>query len=147
MLLLLKKYFISVQTFLRPFQVTQLLKGRKIWLELKRGDCVRVQTERVKCIALPVSLSSKIKIWSFHYVVVLGQQRIFTKKHDAHAELLFSLLNLLLFWCCHCHHSFVRSWLTDWLCWHHQHLLQLLHILPVLMLCSRKGLLCSHYTE
>ena len=49
--LLLKKISYPSTFLLRSFQVTQLLKGRKIWLELKRGDCFRVQAERVKLLS------------------------------------------------------------------------------------------------
>ena len=41
----------------------------------KRGNRARVQTEMVEFIALPLPFSGKIKIWSFHVVVVQGQQR------------------------------------------------------------------------
>ena len=44
-------------------------------LERKREDRARVQTEMVEFIALPFPFSSKLKIWSFHVVVVQGQQR------------------------------------------------------------------------
>ena len=43
-------------------------------LDLKTGDCARVQREIVKYIAFPFLFSSKLKIWSFHVVVVQGQQ-------------------------------------------------------------------------
>ena len=56
--------------------VALFLKRREIWLELKRGDCALVQTEMVdKFIALQFPFSSKLKIWSFHVVVVQGLQR------------------------------------------------------------------------
>ena len=41
-------------------------------LELKRGGRIRVQTEMVE---LPFRSSKKLKIWSFHVVVVQGRQR------------------------------------------------------------------------
>ena len=44
-------------------------------LELKRGVRTRVQTEMVEFIALPFPSSKKLKIWSFHVVVVQGWQR------------------------------------------------------------------------
>ena len=45
-------------------------------LELKRGDNVRVQTLMVELIALPFPPSKKkLKIWSFHVVVVQERQR------------------------------------------------------------------------
>ena len=44
-------------------------------LELKRGGQARVQTEMVELIALPFPSSKKLKIWSFHVVVVQGRQR------------------------------------------------------------------------
>ena len=44
-------------------------------LERKRGDRAQVQTEMVEFIALPFPFSSKLKIWSFHVVVVQGRTR------------------------------------------------------------------------
>ena len=44
-------------------------------MELKIGDRARVQTEIVELITLPFPFSSKLKIGSFHVVVVQGQQR------------------------------------------------------------------------
>ena len=44
-------------------------------LELKRRGRTRVQTEMVEFIALPFPSSKKLKIWSFHVVVVQGRQR------------------------------------------------------------------------
>ena len=41
--------------------VTQLLESREVRLELKRGDCVRVQREIVKFIPFP--FSSQLTIW------------------------------------------------------------------------------------
>ena len=61
--------------FSRLSQFALVLKRRKFWLELKRRDRAQIQTEMVKFIALPFPFSSKLKIWSFHVVVVLGQQR------------------------------------------------------------------------
>ena len=53
-------------------------------MELKRRDCARVLTETVEFIALPSPLSSKIKIWSFHVVIMQGlQKKKCTKKRDA----------------------------------------------------------------
>ena len=52
-------------------------------MELKRRDCARVLTETVEFIALPSPLSSKIKIWSFHVVIMQGLQKKCTKKRDA----------------------------------------------------------------
>ena len=49
-------------------------------MELKRGVRARVQTEMVEFIALPLPFSSKLKIWSFHVVVVQGQQRNVQKR-------------------------------------------------------------------
>ena len=39
-------------------------------LELKRGSHARVQTEMIEFIGLPFPSSKKVKIWSFHVVVV-----------------------------------------------------------------------------
>ena len=58
-------------------------------LELKRGGRARVRTDTLEFIALPFPSSKKRKIWSFHFVVVQGQQRNVQKKRDAHAKLLF----------------------------------------------------------
>ena len=44
-------------------------------LELKRGGHARVQTEIVEIIALPFPSSKKLKIWSFHVVVMQGRRR------------------------------------------------------------------------
>ena len=44
-------------------------------LELKKGDRTRVQKEMVEFITLPFPYSSKLKIWSFHVVVVQKWQR------------------------------------------------------------------------
>ena len=70
-----KTDFASFKTSSRLSQFALLLKRRELWLELKRGDRARVQTEMVEFIALPFPFSSKIKIWSFHVVIVQGQQR------------------------------------------------------------------------
>ena len=42
-------------------------------LELKRRGRTRVKTEIVEIIALPFPSSTKLKIWSFHVVVVEGR--------------------------------------------------------------------------
>ena len=52
-----------------------LLKKREFWLELKSGGRARVQTEMVEFIVLSFPYSSKLKVWSFHVVVVQAQQR------------------------------------------------------------------------
>ena len=44
-------------------------------LELKRGVRTRIQTEMVEFIALPSPFQKKLKISSFHDVVVQGRQR------------------------------------------------------------------------
>ena len=44
-------------------------------LELKRRGRAQVQTEVLEFIALSYSSSKKLKIWSFHVVVVQGRQR------------------------------------------------------------------------
>ena len=44
-------------------------------LELKRGNNVHIQTEMVEFIALLFASSKKLKIWSFHIVVMQGWQR------------------------------------------------------------------------
>ena len=71
----------SMKTSMRLSYVAQLLKRREARLELRRRDLTRVQTEMVEFIALPVPFSlslvtwgsSKLKIWSFHVVVVQGR--------------------------------------------------------------------------
>ena len=57
------------------FQFALLLKRRGFWLELKRGERAQVRTEMVEFIALPFPFPSKLKIWSFHVVVVQWRQR------------------------------------------------------------------------
>ena len=44
-------------------------------MELKREDRARILTEMVEFIASPFPFSSKLKIWSFHVVVVQGEER------------------------------------------------------------------------
>ena len=48
-------------------------------LELKRGGHSRVQIEMVEFIALPFPSSKKLKIWSFHVVVVQGRKEMYRK--------------------------------------------------------------------
>ena len=55
------------------FQWTQLLKRREFWLELKRRDRAWVLTEMVEFIALQFPFPSKLKIWSFHVLVMQGR--------------------------------------------------------------------------
>ena len=65
-------------------------------MELKRRDRARVLAEKVEFIALAFPFPTKLKIWSFHVVVLQGlQKKKCTKKRDARAELLFCSLNLL----------------------------------------------------
>ena len=80
-------------------------------MELKSGGRARVQTETVEFIVLSFPYSSKLKVWSFHVVVVQVQQRNVQNKRDARAGLLFCSLNLLFFWRSPCRRrrSFVRS--------------------------------------
>ena len=44
-------------------------------MELKRRDRTQVLKEMVEFIALPFPFPSKLKIWSFHVVVMQGLQR------------------------------------------------------------------------
>ena len=44
-------------------------------LELKRGGHARFQSETVEFIDLPLPSTKKLKIWSFHVVVVQGRLR------------------------------------------------------------------------
>ena len=53
----------------------QLLKRVEFGLELERRDRGLVQTQVVEFIALPFPFPNKLKIWSFHVVVVQGLQR------------------------------------------------------------------------
>ena len=55
------------------FQWTQLLKRRECWLELKRRDRAWVLTEMVEFIALQFPFPSKLKIGSFHVLVMQGR--------------------------------------------------------------------------
>ena len=66
--------FASFTNFSPLYQVTQSLERRGVRLELKRGDRVRFQIEKVKFIALRFPLSSQLKI-SCYVVVVQGRQR------------------------------------------------------------------------
>ena len=66
-------------------------------MELKRGRRSRVQIKMVEFFRLPVPVVKKLKICSFHVVVVQRRQRNVQNKRDARAELLFCLLILLLF--------------------------------------------------
>ena len=64
------------QTISRFFRVAQLFKRRELMLALKREGNAHVQTEMVEIIALPYpSSNKKLKIWSFHVVVVHGRRR------------------------------------------------------------------------
>ena len=84
--------------FSRLFLGAELLKRRDLGLELKRSYRALVQTDILEFIALPFPFSSKLKIWSFHVIVVhTGRAKKCSKKCDARAELLFCLLNLLFF--------------------------------------------------
>ena len=63
-------------TFFRDYPKSpSYLKRREFRLEMKRGECARLQTEMVEFRGLPISFSSKLKLWSFHVVVVQGRQR------------------------------------------------------------------------
>ena len=67
--------FASFQFFARLFQETQLLKRREFGLELKRRDCTQALTKIVEFMGLPFPFPSKLKIWSFHVLVMRGLQR------------------------------------------------------------------------
>ena len=106
--------FASFKNFPPLYQVTRLLKRRKVRFELKTGDRIRVQREEVKFIALPFPFSSQLKIWSFHIVVVKGQQRMY-KKTWCTCRVVVLLIKFSVFWlsrCCH-HRSFIRSLLSS----------------------------------
>ena len=87
---------ISHLRLFHEYQAIHLLERREVTLELKKGDWVRIQREKVKFIALLFLFSSQPQIWSFQVAVVQGQ-------HYAHAELLFCSEKLLCFRCSHCH--------------------------------------------
>ena len=87
----------SFQTISRFSEVVLLLKRRGFRLELKRGGSVRVQTEMVEFIALPFSSSKKLKIWSFHVVVVQRWQRIVQKSVARMYRILCYCKYLLIF--------------------------------------------------
>ena len=65
--------FAFFRYFSRLFQWTQLLKRREFWLELKRRDRAWVLTEMVEFIALQFPFPSKLKIGSFHVLVMQGR--------------------------------------------------------------------------
>ena len=65
--------------FLRLFQGAQLLKRRESGLELKKRDRARVLTETLEFIALPSPFPSKLKIWSFHVVIMQGCKEMYKK--------------------------------------------------------------------
>ena len=80
----------SFQTIAQLSKVAQLLNRREFVLEMKRGGRAQVQTEMGEFIVLPFpSSKKKIKIWSFHVLVVQGGQRNIQKRHNARAELFF----------------------------------------------------------
>ena len=87
------------RTFSRLSQFALLLKRREFWLELKRGDRARVQTEMVEFNAACRSRSQlNLNFGHFTSSVVQGQQRNVQKNaSDVRAELLFFPLNLLGF--------------------------------------------------
>ena len=85
----------SFQTISRFSEVVLLRRGFR--LELKRGGSARVQTEMVECIALPFSSSKKLKIWSFHVVVVQRWQRIVQKSVARMYRILCYCNYLLIF--------------------------------------------------
>ena len=84
--------FASFQSISRLSQVAQLLERREFMLQLKRGDCARVQTEMVEFFAMPFPFSSKLEIWSFQVVVLQRRQRNLQTKRDAN-------LGTRLAWC------------------------------------------------
>ena len=76
-----EKYRLRILSlFSRLLQGAQLLKRREFGLELKRRDRAQVLTELVEFIGLPFPFPSKLKIWSFHVVVMQGLQRNVQKK-------------------------------------------------------------------
>ena len=71
----LKNRLRILSLFFALFQGAQLLKRREFSLELKRRDRARILTEMVEFIALPFPFPSRLKIWSFHVVVVQERAR------------------------------------------------------------------------
>ena len=82
--------FASFETFSLLHQVTQILEGKVVRLELKREDSARVQRETF--IALPFPFSNHLKIWSFRVVVVPGRLRNVQKTRDARAKFFLFIL-------------------------------------------------------
>ena len=79
----------SFQTISQLSKVAQLPNRRKFVLEMKRGG-PRPGSDRdgrIYRLAVPV-LTKKLKIWSFHVVVVRGRQRKIQKRLNARADLL-----------------------------------------------------------
>ena len=87
--------FSSFETFSLLHQVTQLLKGSVVRLELKRGNSARFHRQIVTFIALPFPFSSHLKIWSFRVVVVPGRLRNVQKSVLHLQSCCFSQINLL----------------------------------------------------
>ena len=85
----------SFQTISLLSKVAQLLKRRGFMLKLKKGSRTRVQTEMVEFIALPFPSSKKNLVISRRSCAGTAKKCI--KKRDARAELIFYLLNLLLY--------------------------------------------------
>ena len=86
-----------ILSFFAIIPIRPVTRGRGFWQELKRGERAQVRREMVEFIALPFPFPSKLKIWSFHAVLVQPKAKKCTKKRDARAELLFCSLNLLFF--------------------------------------------------
>ena len=88
------------RTFSRLSQFALLLKRREFWLELKRRDRARVQTEMVEFNASPFPFSIKLKIWSFHVVSCAGTAKKCTKKGQwcTCRVVVFPIKPIRLFW-------------------------------------------------
>ena len=83
--------FVSFETFAPLYQVTQLLESRKLRLEMKRRNRVRVQREsKIYRLAVSVLKSTQNSVTSPRSCA--GTAKECTKKCDARAELLFNLL-------------------------------------------------------
>ena len=70
-----------------------MVKKRGFNFDPKRRDRAQVLTEMVEFIASPFPFPSKLKIASFHVVVMQGLQRNAQKKRDARAELLVCFID------------------------------------------------------
>ena len=93
---------VSRQAISRLSKVVRLVKRREFMLELKREGHARVQSETVEFIALPFPSSKKLKIWSFHVVVVQGRLRNVQKSVICTCKVVVLLTKPIAFLRCRC---------------------------------------------